>query len=73
MHLRTVISSKSRRGGVIVYGRSDATLNPVAFASARRRFTAWSRNAEIVDSIVVGRDTPDADVEVCLFVVLRRA
>ena len=26
---------------------------------------------QIVDSVVVGKKTPDADVEVCLFVVLR--
>jgi acetoacetyl-CoA synthetase len=26
---------------------------------------------EIVDSVVVGKNTPDADVEICLFVVLR--
>jgi len=60
------------RGGVIVYGRSDATLNPggvrIGTAEIYRQVEAVE---EIVDSVVVGKDTPDADVEICLFVVLR--
>jgi len=60
------------RGGVIVYGRSDATLNPggvrIGTAEIYREVEAIP---EIVDSVVVGKDTADADVEVCLFVVLR--
>jgi acetoacetyl-CoA synthetase len=59
-------------GGVIVYGRSDATLNPggvrIGTAEIYRQVETLD---EITDSIVVGKDTPDADVEVCLFVVLR--
>ncbi len=62
----------TERGGVIVYGRSDATLNPggvrIGTAEIYRQVETLE---EIVDSIVVGKNTPDADVEVCLFVVLR--
>jgi len=60
------------RGGVIVYGRSDATLNPggvrIGTAEIYRQVESIE---EITDSVVVGKNTPDADVEVCLFVVLR--
>ncbi|MCH8251806.1 MAG: acetoacetate--CoA ligase [Planctomycetes bacterium] len=60
------------RGGVIVYGRSDATLNPggvrIGTAEIYRQVESME---EIVDSVVVGKRTPDADVDVCLFVVLR--
>jgi acetoacetyl-CoA synthetase len=59
------------RGGVIVYGRSDATLNPggirIGTAEIYRIVEAVD---EVVDSIVVGKRSAD-DVEVCLFVVLR--
>jgi acetoacetyl-CoA synthetase len=61
-----------RHGGVIVYGRSDATLNPggVRIGTAEI-YRVVEAIPEIVDSIVVGRDVEDGDVEVCLFVVLR--
>jgi acetoacetyl-CoA synthetase len=62
----------TERGGVIVYGRSDATLNPggvrIGTAEIYRQVESIE---EIVDSVVVGKNTADADVEVCLFVVLR--
>ncbi|MBI4716872.1 MAG: acetoacetate--CoA ligase [Planctomycetes bacterium] len=62
----------TERGGVIVYGRSDATLNPggvrIGTAEIYRQVESME---EIVDSVVVGKNTPDADVEICLFVVLR--
>jgi len=61
----------TERGGLIVYGRSDATLNPggvrIGTAEIYRVVEAMP---EILDSIVVGKDTED-DVEVCLFLVLR--
>ncbi len=62
----------TERGGVIVYGRSDATLNPggVRIGTAEI-YREVEQLPEIVDSIVVGKNTADADVEVCLFVVLR--
>ncbi len=59
-------------GGVIVYGRSDATLNPggVRIGTAEI-YRIVEGMPEIADSIVVGKDTEDGDVEVCLFVVLK--
>ncbi len=60
------------RGSVIVYGRSDATLNPggvrIGTAEIYRQVEAID---EIVDSVVVGKRTEEADVDICLFVVLR--
>ncbi|MCH8879803.1 MAG: acetoacetate--CoA ligase [Planctomycetes bacterium] len=57
-------------GGVIVYGRSDTTLNPggvrIGTAEIYRQVEAMD---EVADSIVIGRDVV-GDVEVCLFVVL---
>ncbi|MCG3129136.1 MAG: Acetyl-coenzyme A synthetase [Phycisphaerae bacterium] len=59
------------RGGVIVYGRSDATLNPggVRIGTAEI-YRVVEGISEVVDSVVVGRDA-DNDVEIVLFVVLR--
>ncbi|MBN2448687.1 MAG: acetoacetate--CoA ligase [Phycisphaerae bacterium] len=62
----------TERGGIIVYGRSDATLNPggvrIGTAEIYRVVEGFS---EITDSIVVPRPAPDNDVEIVLFVVLR--
>ena len=74
----------TERGGVIVHGRSDATLNPggvrIGTAEIYRQVDSLD---EILDSVVVGKriqqgkalqlgEAPlDVDVEVCLFVVLR--
>ncbi len=62
----------TKRGGVIVYGRSDATLNPggvrIGTAEIYRQVETME---EVVDSVVVGKQTEDADVQVCLFVALR--
>jgi len=57
-------------GGVVIYGRSDTTLNPggVRIGTAEI-YRAIETMPEIDDSIVVGRDA-DGDVEVILFVVL---
>ncbi|MEE8498602.1 MAG: acetoacetate--CoA ligase [Acidimicrobiia bacterium] len=57
-------------GGVVIYGRSDTTLNPggVRIGTAEI-YRAIETMPEIEDSIVVGRDT-EGDVEVLLFVVL---
>ncbi|NOS99337.1 MAG: acetoacetate--CoA ligase [Phycisphaerales bacterium] len=61
----------TERGGVIVYGRSDATLNPggVRIGTAEI-YRIVEGIDEVVDSIVVPKNVHD-DVEVCLFVVLR--
>jgi acetoacetyl-CoA synthetase len=62
----------TEHGGVIIYGRSDATLNPggvrIGTAEIYRQVETLE---EIVDSVVVGKNTADADVDICLFVVLR--
>jgi len=62
----------TERGGVIIHGRSDATLNPggvrIGTAEIYRQVEGID---DITDSVVVGRNTPDADVDICLFVVLR--
>jgi acetoacetyl-CoA synthetase len=59
-------------GGIIVYGRSDATLNPggvrIGTAEIYRIVESVS---EVVDSIVVGKRTADDDVDIALFLVLR--
>ncbi len=58
-------------GGIVVYGRSDATLNPggVRIGTAEI-YRIVEDLPEVLDSIVVGRNVAD-DVEVWLFVVLR--
>ncbi len=61
----------TERGGVIVYGRSDATLNPggvrIGTAEIYRQVETLD---EVVESLVVGQNWED-DVRVILFVVLR--
>jgi acetoacetyl-CoA synthetase len=58
-------------GGVIIYGRSDATLNPggvrIGTAEIYRQVESIP---EIVDSLVVGQNWDD-DVRIVLFVKLR--
>ncbi|MDW7651201.1 MAG: acetoacetate--CoA ligase [Bacillota bacterium] len=57
-------------GGLIIYGRSDATLNPggvrIGTAEIYRQVEAMP---EIIDSLVIGQDW-DNDVRVILFVKL---
>ncbi|MGY6555837.1 MAG: acetoacetate--CoA ligase [Wenzhouxiangella sp.] len=59
------------RGGVIIYGRSDATLNPggVRIGTAEI-YRQVEKLDEILESICVGQDWED-DVRVVLFVRLR--
>ncbi|WP_366921587.1 acetoacetate--CoA ligase [Metallumcola ferriviriculae] len=58
-------------GGIIIYGRSDATLNPggvrIGTAEIYRQVEAMD---EILDSVVIGQEW-DNDVRVILFVKLR--
>jgi len=58
------------RGGMVIYGRSDATLNP---GGVRIGTAEIYRHVEqidaVVESIVIGQDW-DSDVRVVLFVVL---
>jgi acetoacetyl-CoA synthetase len=62
-------------GGFIIYGRSDATLNPggVRIGTAEI-YRQVEKAAEVVESIVIGQDWPPGnagDVRVVLFVKLR--
>ncbi|GLI33084.1 acetoacetate--CoA ligase [Desulforhabdus amnigena] len=61
----------TERGGVIVYGRSDATLNPggvrIGTAEIYRQVETVP---EVLDSLVIGQDWEN-DVRVILFVKLR--
>lgn len=60
----------TERGGVVVYGRSDATLNPggVRIGTSEIYRVVESMD-EVKDSIVVGLDKNN-DIEILLFVVL---
>ncbi len=59
------------RGGVVIYGRSDATLNPggVRIGTAEI-YRQVEKLDEVIESICVGQDFDD-DVRVVLFVRLR--
>ena len=61
----------TEHGGMIIFGRSDATLNPggvrIGTAEIYRQVESLD---EVVESICVGQDWED-DVRVVLFVVLR--
>ncbi|MCG6946670.1 MAG: acetoacetate--CoA ligase [Deltaproteobacteria bacterium] len=61
----------TKHGGVIIYGRSDATLNPGGVRIGTAEIYRQVENIpEIVDSLVVGQDWDD-DVRIVLFVKLR--
>ena len=57
-------------GGIIVYGRSDATLNPGGIRIGTAEiYRIVERLEEVLDSLVIGIDE-DNDVRVILFLVL---
>ncbi|MBK8916105.1 MAG: acetoacetate--CoA ligase [Phycisphaerales bacterium] len=59
-------------GGVVVYGRSDATLNPGGIRIGTAEiYRIVESLPEITDSVVTALRTPDQDEEVVLCVVLR--
>jgi len=61
----------TENGGVIIYGRSDATLNPGGVRIGTAEIYRQVENIpEILDSLVIGQDW-DNDVRVLLFVKLR--
>jgi acetoacetyl-CoA synthetase len=64
-------SEITRNGGIVIYGRSDAVLNPggVRIGTAEI-YRQVEKLAQIVESIAVGQDWND-DVRVVLFVRLR--
>ena len=58
----------NERGGVVIYGRSDATLNPGGVRIGTAEIYRVVENMpEIADSLVIGQDW-DNDVRVILFV-----
>lgn len=58
-------------GGVVIYGRSDATLNPGGVRIGTAEIYRYVEQLdEVVESIVVGQEWDD-DVRVVLFVVLQ--
>jgi len=61
----------SDRGGVTMFGRSDATLNPggvrIGTSEIYRQVDALD---EVLDSLVIGQDWEEEDVRVVLFVKL---
>ena len=61
----------SKHGGIVIYGRSDAVLNPggvrIGTAEIYRQVESLD---EVVESLVIGQDW-DGDVRVVLFVKLR--
>jgi acetoacetyl-CoA synthetase len=61
----------TERGGMIIYGRSDATLNPggvrIGTAEIYRQVEALD---EILEGLVIGQEW-DNDTRVVLFVILR--
>ncbi len=60
----------TEHGGIVIYGRSDATLNPGGVRIGTAEIYRHVENLdEIVESIVIGQDWDD-DVRVVLFVVL---
>lgn len=67
-------SKLTEHGGLVIYGRSDATLNPggVRIGTAEI-YRQVEQLPEIVESIVVGQDLPDGapgDMRIVLFVKL---
>ncbi|HET9424580.1 MAG TPA: acetoacetate--CoA ligase [Gemmatimonadaceae bacterium] len=67
-------SKLTEHGGLVIYGRSDATLNPggVRIGTAEI-YRQVEQLPEIVESIVVGQDVPNGepgDVRIVLFVKL---
>ena len=68
-------AERTAHGGFIIYGRSDATLNPggVRIGTAEI-YRQVEKLVEVVESLVIGQDWPPGnggDVRVVLFVKLR--
>jgi acetoacetyl-CoA synthetase len=63
---------QTETGGWIIYGRSDATLNPGGVRIGTAEIYRQVEQIEsVVESIAVGQDTGDGDVRVVLAVILR--
>lgn len=56
----------TEHNGMVIYGRSDATLNPGACASARRKSTGrWNSWRKWWNPLVIGQDWPRASTTTC--------
>ena len=65
--------SKKKNGGYIIYGRSDATLNPGGVRLGTAEIYSVIENfKEVKESIVVGQKW-DNDVRIILFVVMSKS
>ncbi|MDH4468472.1 MAG: acetoacetate--CoA ligase [Bacteriovoracaceae bacterium] len=66
------IKIHSKTGGVEIFGRSDATLNPggVRIGTAEI-YRQTEKIPSIVDSLCVSKSLPDGDVDIYLFVKLK--
>jgi acetoacetyl-CoA synthetase len=62
----------TERGGLVIHGRSDATLNPggVRIGTAEI-YRQVEQLPEVVESLVIGQEVEPADVRIVLFVRLR--
>ena len=59
-------------GGMVIYGRSDATLNPAGVRIGTAEiYRHVEQLNEVVESIVIGQDW-DNDVRIVLFVILKK-
>jgi acetoacetyl-CoA synthetase len=69
-------AEETPRGGLIIYGRSDATLNPggVRIGTAEI-YRQVEQVHDVLESVVIGQEVPDGaggtDVRIVLFVRLR--
>jgi acetoacetyl-CoA synthetase len=61
----------TERGGMVIAGRSDATLNPggVRIGTAEI-YRQVEQIPAVLEAVVVGKDTADGDQDVVLFVIL---
>jgi acetoacetyl-CoA synthetase len=61
----------SEDGGMLIYGRSDATLNPggvrIGTAEIYRQVEQFN---QVLEAIVVGKNTDDGDQDVVLFLIM---
>jgi acetoacetyl-CoA synthetase len=61
----------TQHGGIVIYGRSDAVLNPAGVRIGTAEiYREVERMTQVLDSVVIGQQWQD-DVRVVLFVVLR--
>ena len=64
-------AEKKNSGGYVIYGRSDATLNPGGVRLGTSEiYSVVEKLKEVKESIVIGQ-TWDNDIRIVLFVVLK--